>query len=624
MVAIKRMAAALMVLASLLCASCGAPQNGAATQEAATPTYQKEVVRMPGGDLFIAMPAEVSTFDPLLANSEEMINLLSLIYETPLQYNADGSLVGCLVESWKADADKQVFTFTLRENVYFSDGSTRLTADDIVYSATRVMEMDGLTLDTGDEEDTGEPAESEEPLEDAEQDEPQEDENAEGLADAQDAETAAMGDRFKLFSGSVAGIRAVDDRTIELTMDKPGSDALHFMTFPVMSEKFAQASLPVGTGAYKIESYSSGADMVLVRNDAWWNDAAYIEKIVAKPMTGAVQELEFVESRIIDFVTTDALYAGKYKSPGETQVIDYMTNYYDCIVPNLLVDELKDVDVRMAISYAVDRRELLSTVLLNHGVPTNLPIAPDYFASDAKYKVSDYDVAAAKDLLTEAGYSTGGQEQGPRLVLDLLVLDDRNAAYKKEAAKAIKKQLGEVGIEINIVEKQQEEYMLLLESGNFDLAYCSYYMDITPRISFMFDQDGTGNFGSVRSGDIDVAIDAFEAAITDEEIVETCSALQRTLAERVPQIGLYFKTNSIICDESVMGITNQRQNRVFTDIAQWYIGFYTETPQAANETEEIGEAATTEPEAVETEEAGLAEPTADAGVEAEGGATGAE
>jgi ABC-type oligopeptide transport system substrate-binding subunit len=159
--------------------------------------------------------------------------------------------------------------------------------------------------------------------------------------------------------------------------------------------------------------------------------------------------------------------------------------------------------------------------------------------------------------------------------------------------------------------------MLLLESGNFDLAYCSYYMDIAPRISFMFDQDGAGNFGSVRSDDIDVAIDAFEAAITDEEILEACSALQRTLAERVPQIGLYFKTDSIICDESVMGITNQRQNRAFTDIAQWYIGFYTETPQAPGGTEE-----TIESEAVETEEAEIIESAAYAGAEAEATETG--
>jgi len=347
------------------------------------------------------------------------------------------------------------------------------------------------------------------------------------------------------------------------------------MTFPVMSETSVNQEIPVGTGVYKVESYTPGQEMVLVRNEQWWGGEAYIERVVAKAVTDQSQALEYVGSSIIDFTTTDVLYAGKYKQPGETQVIDYMTNYYDCLVPNLSESKMQDVNVRQAISYGIDRREILSTVLLNHGVPTNLPIAPDYFAYDSKYKISDYDNKMAQSYLEASGYRSGPEGEGNILSLDLLVLNDRNTAYKKEATKAIRKQLGELGIEVNVIEETEEEYLDDLNNGRFDIAYCSYYMDIVPDLAFIFDADGEGNVGHVSSSEIDDAINACELAIEYDEIVAAYGELQKALSERVPQIGLYFRSNSIICDESIHGITNIRQNMVFNNVAEWYNYAYT-------------------------------------------------
>jgi len=78
----------------------------------------------------------------------------------------------------------------------------------------------------------------------------------------------------------------------------------------------------------------------------------------------------------------------------------------------------------------------------------------------------------------------------------------------------------------------------------------------------------------VKSSEIDDAIRRFESAVFDEEIIESCSHLQRTLYEQVPQIGLYFRTNSLIYDENIMGITNERQNMVFSEIAKWHVEYY--------------------------------------------------
>ncbi len=526
----------------------------------------EEVVKKPGGDLFISMPKEIESFDPLKAKNEDLINLLSLIYETPLKYDVNGKLLPNLFESWKVNEDKTEYTFTLRDNVFYSDGTTKLTVDDIIYSAKRAMALDGfaVNVNSGESENTEEDKAVDEATTDVEN-------SAPATGDTKDFKS-----RFGQFSQYVESISAPDEHTVVLKMNKKGNMGLHFMTFPVVNETLIKDELPVGTGMYKVDvaQYKPAEEMILTRNENWWQPKPYIEKIVAKATQNYSTELEFVEASIIDFATTDALYSGKYRQPGKTQVIDYMTNYYDCLVPNLITNELKDVNVRQAISYALDRREILSTVLLNHGIPTNLPIAPDFFAYDSKYKISDFDSSMAKELLQESGYVTEPSGKGRKLNLNLIVLDERNGAYKKEAAKAIKKQLEELYIEIEIEELPMDEYMRRLEGGNFDLAYCSYYLDIVPNLSFMFDHGGSGNYGHVQNEDITNAIYGCTQAVTDEDVMGSYGELQRVLTERVPQIGLYFRMNSIICDESIKDVKGVRQNMIFSTLAEWYNAYF--------------------------------------------------
>lgn len=580
MKSVKGIIAGILICVSLLLCACGSKTAPEDTEKSAAPTANtvEEVIKKPGGDLFIAMPAEIESFDPLIAESDDLINLLTLIYETPLKYDVSGRILPNLIESWEVDESGTQFTFKLRQDAYFSDGTTKLSSADIIYSAEKVMELDGFTLNvgssgaaedgdtagdgenTGDEQNTGDGGTGEDTA----------------TPDVQDNGSDTAYSRYGRFSQNVQSISAPDESTVVLKMKTPGNAALNFMTFPVMSETLSTGEVPVGTGPYKVQEYKPGEEMSLVKNDSWWQQPPYIEKIVAKAAESYTAELDYVEASIIDFATTDVLYSSKYRKPGKTQVTDYMTNYYDCLIPNLITDELKDVNVRQAISYALDRREILSTVLLNHGVPTNLPIAPDFFAYDSRYKISDFDSGMARELLHESGYVTDESGEGKKLSLDLIVLDERNGAYKKEAAKAVKKQLGELYIEVNIEELPYDEYMKRLQGGNYDLAYCSFYLDIVPELSFMFDQGGSGNYGHVQSEEITNAIAACSKAVTEEEMTAAYSELQKVLTERVPQIGLYFRMNSIINDESIKDIKDARQNMVFSTVSQWYSEYFAE------------------------------------------------
>lgn len=588
----KKLIALPLVCMMLTLCACGNLIGGTQSGEAAasaTPSASSAIEKQPGGDLYIAMPAEISSLDPLTVTDEDLVNLLGLIYEPAVCIGADGKPEAGLIESWEIDESGMIYTFKVRQNVMFSDGSTPLTADDIVYSAKRVGELTGVQFDAPAAEDLPNPEGTQDPNAPAETQEPDNPQGTQSPSDSEDTVSVGPSDspsptgspeespvveipqtnHYAQYNSLVESIEVVDTATVKLTMTKPGAEALYFMSFPVMNEALYSDGQVVGTGPYRIDSFDPETEMVLTLNEAWWGTKPNIPTIVAKPMTGNTAKLEAVTTSILDFVTTDVLYAGKYKIAGKTQVVGYLTNYYDCLVPNLNNPALGITEVRQAISYALDRRELISTVLMGHGVPANMPIAPDFYAYDSKYN-QDEDLKTARALLEGAGYRSSKEGTGNVLQFSIIVPDDREMSYRMEAAKAIAKQLEEVGIEATVEELNQQEYYNRLQTGDFQLAMCSFYLDEDPDIGFMFNPGGSANYGGVDSAEITSAIDAARNAFKEEDIKAAYSEVQRLLMERMPQIGLYYRMNSIVCNDLLTDIKDPRQGQVFAHVNEWY------------------------------------------------------
>lgn len=577
----RRFLAALLLAAVLLgCGACTSIFN-AEPGEIPSPTPAPvEMIPQAGGDLFIAIPDDIRSFDPLTATSEDLINFLTLIYETPFTYDENGQLQNCLVDSWDVDEGHTVFTFRLRDDVFFTDGEP-LTADDVVAGARRVL---GRT--------TAVPAATEPP------------EEQEGEAEEEQTPywQTTLANRYGAYNHDILSVEATGQQEVTVTLREAGNAALHFMTFPVTKADFQPRDIPVGTGPYQVDSYEPGEQAVLSVNALWWRDPPYIDRIVANAVSGPTQKMERLATSILDFVTTDAVNSSNYNVTGQWRVIDYMTDYYDCLVPNLQHSALRQVGVRRAISAALDRRELLSTVLLNHGVPSLLPIAPDYYAVDARYRSGQSSPSEALELLTDAGYRTENTEEtaeGAVLTLRLIVPYTIGSTYKREAARAIVKQLGRVGIGIEIAELSEEEYMEALNGGDFDLAYCSYYLSEVPDLAFMFDVSGAGNYGHVDDPVLTEALRACRQAITAEETIAACAALQERLSSLLPQIGLYFRMNSIICDEGIHGIQGARQNRVFCSVSEWYNSYFAQPVLQTATAEPTATLHQTEPESAQ-------------------------
>lgn len=564
----------------LLFASCSALPVMAPASSTGDLSVSASQQPQSGGKLVIAIPEEISSYDPLLAEDGDLINMLSLVYESPLTVDVSGKFLPCLAETWTSDDAGLTFTFSIRQGVRFHDGSA-LSAADVYQTILDILALDGTYAkgtETGDESEpsasadvpasatpgltqtgwtrsTGQPALTAPSAE-----------NNSATQSPEGAVSTENVNRYTIYNNEVESVMMPDENTVRIQMKNEGRQALYFMTFPVRPRN-SDIAQPAGSGPYMVKSMGETVELVVNKN--WWKVAPYITDIIAKPISADKDKLAAYQEGVLNFISTGDFAANKLKAAGKTQVVEYMTNYYDCLVPNLFEPSLKNDAVRQAISYAINRRSLISTVMLNHAEAAEMPISPRFFAFNTKYNTYQIDQDMARELLAKQGYRTSLDGQGKVLKLSIIVPRMIGQEYRTDAAAQIAKQLQDVGIDCIVEPLELAPYAERLKESRFTLAFCSYYLDQNNDIGFMFDEDGPGNYGHVYSEQLSESIAACNAAVNEADIIAAYDKLQQYFMEKVPQIGLYYRTYSIVTDEAVQGMTALYQNRLFADVASW-------------------------------------------------------
>ena len=189
-------------------------------------------------DLTIAIQLEPPHLDPTSAAAGAIDSVLySNVFEGLTRFGPDGSVNPGLAESWIISNDGLTYTFKLRTGVKFHDGSD-MTAEDVVFSLNRTQ--------------------------------------GEGSTNAQKA----------LYAG-IAGVEALDKATVKLTLSKPNGSMLFNLAWgdavivaPESIENIKQT--PIGTGAFKFDSWTQGDKIDLSRNENYWGTPATLSKATFK------------------------------------------------------------------------------------------------------------------------------------------------------------------------------------------------------------------------------------------------------------------------------------------------------------------------------------------------------
>jgi peptide/nickel transport system substrate-binding protein len=351
-------------------------------------------------ELIIDLPGEPESIDPALAYSPRDWSVVHSIYDALVQFDQEGNLVPLAAESFST-TDALTFEVTLRAGMTFHDGSP-------VTTAAIVRSVDYMKA----------------------------------------AESSAV----DLFA-TIDRVEIVDDLNANIicTVASPWLPAQLAAWIVLLPEGFSAGiatTAPVGSGPYAFETYETGSQIVLRRNENYtWGSpkgTPLADRVIYRfvpEATTRVADLSTGAAHIITEIPVDQVPALE-GSDGESR-IEPIVGLGFIRVPND-VKPFDDVRVRQALNHAVDV-ETIAEALIDESVKRVATVYPDERAMgfDPDLEPYSYDPEKAKQLLTEAGYPDGFETE-----LEI------TATARLDIAQAIVEQLAEVGITVTITNSE--------------------------------------------------------------------------------------------------------------------------------------------------------------------------
>ena len=295
----------------------------------------------------------------------------------------------------------------------------------------------------------------------------------------------------------------------------------------------------MGSGAYQIESWEKGQQIVMTPNPHWSQNKPYFREVIIKIVKEASVrrlQLEKGDLDIAEDLPVDQIEAMRGKE-GVT-IVDEPSFYVTYLYLNNTRQPLDQVKVRQAISYAVDYKGIIDGILLGQGVQMRGPIPIGMWGHDDNVMQYSYDPAKAKALLEEAGVSD----------VTLGFLYAKTDPTWEPIGLILQQELAEVGIE---VELQQLAYPTMrehLNTGDFDIAIGNWtpdYADPSMFMNFWFDSSRHGLPGDrafYTNEQVDDLIRKAAVAPSQAEREEIYDEAQKIVVDEAPYV-LLFQRN---------------------------------------------------------------------------------
>jgi peptide/nickel transport system substrate-binding protein len=449
---------------------------------------------------------------PFLADDVSSSSICALVYNGLTKVDKDLSIVGDLAESWDVTNEGLSITFYLRKNVRWHDGKP-FTAKDVSFTYKTIL----------------------------------------------DPETGCP------YISNYAGIKKIevlDAHTIRFDYTRPYAPALLKFGMGIIPEhlfkntgdirKSVYARSPVGTGPYRFSIWESGQHIILEDNPDYFEHAPGIKRYVYKITPDqAVQFLELVSGEIDSMSLNPYQYYYRSDTPEFRKRLEkyrYLAHAYTYIGYNLKNPLFEDKKVRQALSYAVDKKALISAVLLGLGESCTGPFlkgSPYYDDSVPGY---DYDPGKAKELLREAGWTDtdkdGILEKDGKEFRFTLATNQGNQV-REDIAAVVQSQWARVGVKARVNVVAWAAFLdQFINNKNFQAVILGWTVPIDPDPYTVWHSNsarkGGLNFISYSNPEVD------ELIIRGREEFDTVKRegiyheVQRLISEDAPYTFLFF------------------------------------------------------------------------------------
>ncbi|MHB2265529.1 ABC transporter substrate-binding protein [Aliihoeflea sp. PC F10.4] len=451
----------------------------------------------PRTDLVLGVVLEPPHLDPTAGAAAAIDEIVyANVFEGLTRIGPNGEVLPALAESWEISEDGLTYTFALHEGVTFHDGAP-FTADDVVFSLDR--------------------------------------------ARADDSTNAQKG----LFA-AIKSVEATDPATVTVTLSHPQGAFLYNMGWGdavIVSEASAatNAENPVGTGPFRFDSWARGSSIVLVKSPDYWGEEVALDRAefrIVPDAAAAVPAILSGDIQAFPMFPPDA-YEQVQGDP-RFKVVIGSTEGETILAMNNGKEPFDNIEVRRAISYAVNRDEVIAGASNGLGTPIGSHFSPANAAYVDLTGTYPFDPERAKELLAEAGLADGFSA----------TLKLPPPGYARQGGEIIAAQLRQIGINLEIQPVEWADWLsTVFTDKDYDLTIISHTepndIDIYSRPDYYF------NYQNEAFNEVIAELDQTSDEAQRNELY---GQAQEILAEDAPVVFLFQLPKVGVWDAKLEGL----------------------------------------------------------------------
>jgi peptide/nickel transport system substrate-binding protein len=489
------------------------------------------------GDTLVVGMVSPMTLNPILATDTPSFTINALVFSGLVRVDDKMTFQPELARRWEISPDGLVWTFHLRDDVTWHDG-TPFTARDVAFTLERIRDPHTITVRRGDFEQV---------------------------------------DRWEV----------VDPHTFRVFFKEPFAPALQAFSIGIVPEHLLRGTdinrapfntRPVGTGRFRFREWKTDVHVILDRNDNYFGQVPHLDSVVFRIIPDDTVRMEELAGGGIDFAGVPAVHYQRMKGVAHLNVHRFPSLSFTYFGWNERLPKFNDDRVRNALGLALNREAIAAAAYEGLAVPASGPFPPVSWAVNPAVRPLPHDPDRARQLLAEAGWrDTDGDgwldREGTRFEFEFLArAGDPIARMVVELAM---EQYRAIGVKLNPLFLEWSDFVSRLDPPRraFQAFFLGFGVGVDPDVHIYYHstQAATGfNDTNFQDADVDRLIEEGRRTMDREARKRVYHQLHQRLHETQPVTFMFFV-------EAVVGVDRRFQGVVpspvgtFWNLEHWWV-----------------------------------------------------
>lgn len=477
-----------------------------------------------GGVITLQM-RECDSFNPLTVTHHSTRDVLSLCYEPLFRVNDTIEAEGVLAQSIDISDDCMTAIINLKDSVLWHDG-IKFTSNDVIHTMSLLK----------------------------------------------DNPNWEYSDCVRYIDSAVA----IDALSLKINLTKPYGQIAHSLTFPIVPYTNEELdSKIVGTGPYMFSAYTPSTVLELVKNTSWHGGESICKKINISIIRDNDAATTAFNTGLLSAVTDNSFDLENNTPRINTKTHSYPTSEFEYMALNHNRGVFVSQAVRSAVSYAIDRSDIVQNCYQNEAVAVNAPIHPSAQNVTESSILSQYSLVNASEMLFLEGYTldenTRLLKDGNGNVLSFSILVNEENLPRTKTAEVLAKHLFAAGIDARVVSLPFDEYLERIKNGEFDAYLGGARLRNFYDFEALLREGGSLNNYGYKSEFMDLALNAINSSRGNDSLSDALFNFEEVFLREQPILGLVFRNRVLLTSENIKGEITTGVNTPYKNIHSWSV-----------------------------------------------------